>query len=119
MGYDVIMVLKVRLCGKTVYIQIIRTPHTPIIVIIAGVSEILNPRRYPERISLNTVKTYIVNIITSRVYPVSTTSGLLSKIAIKNLPKVSAIIAVIAVAIASCIRHINIIFLQRSICPAP
>ena len=44
-GYTVMIVRKVRLCGKTNSIHAMRMPHTPSIVSSAGASEIPKPRR--------------------------------------------------------------------------
>ena len=44
-GYAVIIVWKVWLCGKTALIQTILIPQMPIVVRIAGVSETPKPRR--------------------------------------------------------------------------
>lgn len=44
-GYASMIVLNVLLSGKMVFIHVIRTPQTPMVVSIAGRSEMPNPRR--------------------------------------------------------------------------
>ena len=41
------MVLNVLFCGKMNRIQVMRIPHTPMMVMTAGMREIPNPLRYP------------------------------------------------------------------------
>ena len=100
-GYAVIIVRNVMFCDKTSCIQAIRTPHTPIIVRIAGTSENPNPRRYPDITSYSILNVYAVNIIVSLVYPISTTSGSLLNIESRNIPDNKTSVTAAAVAIAS------------------
>lgn len=44
-GYAVIMVWNVGSCGNTSFIHAIHTPHTPMVINIAGARDIPKPRR--------------------------------------------------------------------------
>ena len=100
-GYAIRIARNVRCVGNTVNIHKILTPHTPITVKIAGISEIRKPRRYPDIFSYNILNAYAENTITNLVYPSSMTCGSLlnnasSVFPDSNIKRITADVAIVS-----------------------
>ena len=89
-GYANIIVFNLRSIWKIVAIQSIRTPQIPIVVRIAGSTEIPKPRRYPDIFSYSKLNKYAIVIIANRSYPVCITCGDVLKMPMSVFPKVNA-----------------------------
>ena len=111
-GYAVMIVRNVLCDGNTVKIHSILTPHTPMIVRMAGAREMPKPRRYPDIFSYNILNVYAEKTMISLVYPISITCGSLLNIESNVFTVRSTRTTTVAVAMKSSMMHNNT-FLHR------